>query len=563
MYRPRQAALGGSFSTYVGFLQANSEIYEELVRKIQAMDLRKEAGAVLDRVLLAAQFAVRFHPGRFVDGRIENLALEVGMGLGSLTAEESGFVLPAVTRNEKRRRVLHVASSVQEIGGLTRMLYNWARNDESSFHSLALINQWDLPIPCWLSEAIRNGSGELIVLPKGSSLCQKAKWLRETARRVSDLVVLHHATFDVVPTVAFAADGCPPVALLNHADHEFWLGGSVSDIIINLRSVGSEHTAKRRFILSNAVIPIPLQDQQERVSRRNARHALGIPEDQIVLLSVSRGVKFRPCGPYDFVATQGKILERHPGTGLYLVGESSGGIAPYLRRPPHKRLHFVGSMEDPSLYHAAADIYLESFPFGSQTALLEAALNGLPVVPAYAPLFPLLVANDDAVQDLIPNPENEREYMDRVEHLIQQPEQRKELGERLRKRLLVDHVGQGWLNRLAVLYRQTDGLTHCPQPLPHSSCNWEDADIGLSVWRAMVNSNHYSMDTSADIAPAVLYHTAFLAKDVGDYGRARRFAWRAVWHDPYRWASWRLLVITLLGRSGRLVRQALRCASWR
>ena len=429
---PNQAAPGGSRAAHVGFLQANSEAYEGLVRKIQTMDLRKETEAVLDRVLLAAQFAVQFHPGRFVDGGIENVALEIGRELGSFTAEENGFALP-VTRKEDRRRVLHVASSVLGIGGLTRMLYNWARNDKSSCHSLALINQSDVPIPLWLSEAVRSGGGDLVVLPKGSRLCQKAKWLRETARRVADLVVLHHGAFDVVPTVAFAADGCPPVALLNHADHEFWLGGRCPDLVINLRTAGSEHTAKRRFISSNTVIPIPLQDPQKGVSRRDARQALGIPEDQIVLLSVSRAVKFRPCGLYDFVATEGKILVRQPGASLYVVGESPEGIAPYLRSALHERLHFVGSMEDPSLYRAAADVYLESFPFGSQTALLEAALSGLPVVPAYAPLFPLLVANDDAVQDLIPNPQNEQEYMERVEYLIQQPERRVELGERLRE----------------------------------------------------------------------------------------------------------------------------------
>jgi len=81
----------------------------------------------------------------------------------------------------------------------------------------------------------------------------------------------------------------------------------------------------------------------------------------------------------------------------------------------------VGSIEDPSVYRAAADIYLEGFPFGSQTALLEAALVALPVVSSYAPLFPLLAANDDAIQDLITNPKEEQEYMERVDLLIRQP----------------------------------------------------------------------------------------------------------------------------------------------
>jgi len=542
---------------YAGFLQVNSETYEELVHKTSTMGPQNEAEAVLDQVALAARFAVQFHPGRFVDGAIENLALEIGAQLRNITADESGIALPLAPKKGDRRRILHVATSVMGIGGHTRMLNNWVQSDKGSCHWLILTNQGDFPIPEWLSEAVRSTGGDLVVLPKGSGLCQKAKWLRGTARRVADLVVLHHGSFDVLPTVAFAVDGCPPVALLNHADHEFWLGGSVSDIVINLRTVGSEHTCMRRFISTNTVIPIPLPHMQKGMARSNARTALGIPQDQIVLLSVSRPIKYRPCGPYDFVATAGKILDRNPEAHLYVVGESSAGIAPYLRCGLHERLHFVGSIEDPSLYRIAADAYLESFPFGAQTALLEAAVSGLPVAPAYAPLFPLLVANDDAVKHLIPNPKNEQEYIEGVEQLIRQPELRNELGSKLRECLLLDHVGVGWQHRLTDLYRQTDFLSHRPKHLPTSQCKSDDADIGLSLWHAMANGNNYFMDTSADIASAVLCHTAFLAKDTGDYARARRFIIRALRLDPYHWASWRLLLISLIGRWGKLLRQAL------
>src|SRR5690606_34285328 len=103
---------------------------------------------------------------------------------------------------------------------------------------------------------------------------------------------------------------------------------------------------------------------------------------------------YRPCSHYDFTATARKILDRNLLAHLYVVGETLQGLAPYLRSSLHDRLHFVGPVDDAKLYRASADVYLESFPFGSQTALLEAALSGLPVVPAYAPLFPLLVAND-------------------------------------------------------------------------------------------------------------------------------------------------------------------------
>ena len=303
---------------------------------------------------------------------------------------------------------------------------------------------------------------------------------------------------------------------------------------------------------SNTVLPIPLANLTEMISRRDARQAVGIPANQVVLLSVGRAEKYRPCGPYDFVSTANNILDRHPSTHLYVIGESQDGIAPYLRRTIHERMHFMGSIEDPSLYRSAADIYLESFPFGSNTALLEAALSGLPVVPAYAPLSPLLVAGNDATQDLLLNPEREQEYIDRVGLLIQKPDQRAELGTRLRERLMVDHVGEGWLNWLAALYQRTDLMTHRPQAVPVSTCITTDADIGLSIWNAMSDGTYKI--AFEDHVESSLSHTAFAAKEAGDYAKARRFAWRALLHNPYRGAFWRLFAVAVLGKTLSAIR---------
>lgn len=284
---------------------------------------------------------------------------------------------------------------------------------------------------------------------------------------------------------------------------------------------------------------------------------LGIPEDQTVLLSVGRGEKYRPCGNYDFVFTAEKILDRHSGVHLYVVGESMSGISPYLRCNVHERLHFVGSIEDPSNYRAAADLYLESFPFGSQTALLEAALSELSVVPAYAPFFPLIVANDDALQDLIPNPKNEEEYLETVALMIQQPDKRAVLGIKLRERLLLDHVGDGWLERLSRLYHETERLVHGPRPIPEAMCCITDGDIGLSLWHIMADGKTFSRDISTDNVGAVLCHSAFVAKVVGDYPSARRFALQAVLHDCCSSSNWRLFGVTMLGRVGLLARRVL------
>jgi len=536
------------------FLLANSEAYEWLVQKISLMDKRSNAEAVLSYLKKAASFAISYHSGRFADGAIENLALEIGERLPDhLTHNEN--VLPTVTQKVNNRQVMHVTTRVLEIGGHTRMMYHWILNDSSSCHSVVLVDQGDMPIPFWLSEAVQISGGSLITFHQGDLICDKALRLRRIARQSADLIILHHFGADVVPTVAFATNHCPPVVVLNHADHEFWMGSSVADMVISLRTAGAECTLERRFVSCNQVLPIPLYDNCEEISRTDARRTLGIGMEQVMLLSIGRAEKYRPYGSYSFVETANKILEQNSSAHLYVVGESSAGIVPYLRCAIHERLHFVGVVEFPSLYRAAADVYLESFPFGSQTALLEAALSGLPVVPAYAPLHPLLVANDDALIGVLSNPHDEDEYIERVKLMIRCPDMRVKLGEELRKRLLVDHVGEGWRSSLMALYQKTDILKHRARPIPVTTCNVIETDINLSLWHVVADGRTYTTGVQEDRIETLLRHSAYVAKVVGNYEKARLLSFRAIWHNPFKLASWRLLAVSLLGRSGQSIRR--------
>ena len=542
------------------FLDANRSTYEWLLRRLAAIDPSREPEAALRMVERVAGFAAEFHPGRFADGALENVALKIGRAPGDAPHEGAGFTLPA-PRPRESRRILHVTPRVFGVGGHSRMITHWIRNDRDSRHSVVLMNQGAAVVPDAMAGAVRESGGDIVAFPEASTLLDRAAWLRAIARAGADLVVLHHFASDAVPTVAFAVADTPPVAVLNHADHQFWLGSGVTDLVINLRSVGAVHTAARRYLARNAVIPIPLPDVSEAMPRDVARRELGIPAEQVMLLSVGRPLKYRPCGEYDFVATANRILERVTAAHFYVVGETAAGIKRYLRAAPHERLHFVGTVENPASYLAAADVYLESFPFGSQTALLEASLSRLPVVPAYAPLFPLLVANDDALVDLLPNPATEADYRASAERWIADPAGRHTLGAQLRERLLVDHVGEGWLGRLRQLYAESDALKHEPREIPVAPCSRSGADLSLSEWNVMAEGEPYASGSSRDVAWAALCHAASIASIAGDVAAARANALRALLHSPARRASWRLAERLLLGAGMRRLRQRAAAAN--
>src|SRR5262249_13626191 len=162
---------------------------------------------------------------------IENRALEIGLATKDVVNEGPSCPFLNLPPKDARRKVLHVATWVQSVGGHTKLIANWIAHDPDSCHSLLITrgssSQREEPIPPWLREAVSDNGGCLVELPPGG-LLSKALSLRAVVQQDVDMVVMHHHPDDVVPVVAFATGRCPPVAILNQAHHVFWLGSSVA-----------------------------------------------------------------------------------------------------------------------------------------------------------------------------------------------------------------------------------------------------------------------------------------------------------------------------------------------
>jgi hypothetical protein len=563
--REGRRGLHYSVSREVGgaFLASNSDAYDTVVAAARRAHAQAGPHEALAAVSRAARFANRFHPGRFADGALENISLEIGMG--SACGTSRALQALACADNLRRRRVLHVASAVFGVGGHTRMLHRWICNDQESAHSIVLTSQGDAPVPTWLESAVRATGGVVVALTPQSDIVEQAAELRQMSQVGADVVMLHHGGTDPVPTLAFATHDCPPVGVINHADHAFWLGGSVADSIINLRTIQGGELDSRRFAPRSMVLPIPLELPGLQHTRAIARQMLGVSPGEVVLVTIGRALKYRPCGDYDFVKTGNEILDRNPKSLLFVVGASAEELVPFLRCAPNSRMRFIGALEDPGLYRAAADVFLESFPFGSNTSVLEAALHGLPVVPAYDPLCALLVAGNDSLTGAMTTPVNEEAYIDRASELIRRGMLRADVGDALRDRVRIDHVGDGWSAHLSKLYEHLGSTRHHPRRLPEAPCLATALDVGLSVWSAIADGKTGHGHCDVTTRASARRHAAFVAKDVGNYGSARRSAFSAARSDPLDAASWRLLFVSLLGGAGGRMRAALRTGQpwWR
>jgi glycosyltransferase involved in cell wall biosynthesis len=494
------------------FLRRNSGHYEALVGLLQSRSLRPEAWLSCARRV--AEFAQFNHPGRFADGALENVALQLGEELrpcSKVNRQRPGAW--RADHGSRGFRVLHVATVVCAVGGHTRTISNWARNDHTASHSLVVTAQASEPIPRWLVAALKQSGGSVIALPEGAPTLTRAAWLREVSEDGFDLVVLHHFGHDPVPTVAFARPGGPPVAVLNHADHLYWLGGGVSDLAVNLRRI-SGLLNERRFIRDEVIVPIPLSDASNGMSKSDARRALGIPEGQTVLLSVGRATKFKPTGRHDFFRSSAEALRRHPKAHLYVVGVGPSDLAAPLPSDVADRIHLPGEIQNPAAYQRAADVYLEPFPFGSQTSTLEAGFAGLAPVLAWQPPCPLLVTNDDALDGIAGNAASEDEYVEQISRLLRELALRSELGERFRRNVVSLHIGDQWLGRTRALYETAGRTSHRATRLPKTQCEQTQIDLGLSAWQATSSGN---AGRGLTARRAVVAESAFAARESGDY----------------------------------------------
>lgn len=465
------------------FLTTCNKIYLTIVSQITRLDWQRRPELILKSIELAARFISMFHSGRYADGRIENIAFNIGSQLDDilvrLKPNHPPFDIPKF-EPAPTRHILHVATTIHDIGGHSRLICNWIRNDPGSRHSLLLINQGDVLPPQLVLDAVYQSGGDCVVLPPRAPRVIKAKWLREIAKSSVDFVVLHHHPYDVVPIVAFATEECCPVAVLNHADHVFWVGPSIADLVICIREFSTRLSKTRRFARETALLPVPLIAPAARVTRVEARRRLGLPDDEVVLLSIGAEYKYQPTDSHDFLKTATKILDQNSAASIYLIGVANNMRNRYLRENRHPRLHLLGIIENPSEYQVSADLYLEGFPWNSWIALLETSLLG--VCPVLMPdANPQLRMSDDvALAGLVDNAVNEEAYLARVKRLVHNENERLDLAERVKKSISANHIGEMWQSYLHSIYRDMEGRKHMPGKIPESDRMQTEDDLNLA-----------------------------------------------------------------------------------
>ena len=353
-----------------------------------------------------------------------------------------------------RSRWLHVLTEAYGTLGHTNLCRRWIQYDTGVVHDVILVDQRG-PAPDNLVEAAKSSGGECVVLDAASPLLERAAELRAYAWRNANVVVLHTHPEDVMPTVAFGVAGGPPVLLVNHADHVFWVGCTVADLVLDIRPSGHLWTKQVRGVDRALILPLPLLEDEvlgseglpSSTERCEWRRKLGLPEDGTMLLTVGSATKYQPMPGLDFVATALEILRPCDDAYLVALGPRQEGAWKAASKAVGGRILALGQRPDSIPFCRAANVYLEGFPLGSLTALLEAGQAGLPCVRGPRDCVPPLTSDDLSLARL-PQPQDIKGYIQKAVSLTRDAETRAQLGSKLREAIRAEHCGAGWLSHL-------------------------------------------------------------------------------------------------------------------
>ncbi|MFS0821570.1 hypothetical protein [Bacillus sp. 1P02SD] len=395
---------------------------------------------------IAADYVSYSHAGFFYSNKLEEILSEISL---------------KVIKNDKLDRsknkiqkVLHIASELYAVGGHTRLLQNWINYDVGRYNELVITNQTMEESPKQIIEELAE-KGITVTFLKGKSegILSRAIDLVSIAKEF-DAVVLHIHSYDVIPLIAFSNSQIP-VLLMNHADHRFWIGRSISNMVLELRETGKSLSMKRRLISpeNQSILPIPLKGPVE-ITKEKARKALSINSDDFVIFSVASSYKYKPLHDGGLGEVLLPLVNRYSNLKALIVGPNhSEEYWKDLSKKSNGKIQALGIKPHVDYYYKASDLYLDSYPVSSLTSLLDAGKYSLPI-------FSLekgskgLDLDDISLDQLNYKSGSLKELYESLQMYIEDEKKREEFGNQCFDEISKYHLNPGWVGILDEIFNK-------------------------------------------------------------------------------------------------------------
>lgn len=415
--------------------------FEKLLRDLVRQPRHRQQGLAKKAIHLAVNSSTGYYSSEALESVFTRIAEEIDC--------------PELENTYRKDSILHVMTESYATGGHTRVVERWVKLSEGEQHSLVLTSNCHQTVPDELVAVIKAREGKIIRLEDSLNDIEKGIELRCIASEY-ERIVLHVHMHDVVPLIAFGTDKFKrPVILFNHADHLFWVGVSIADVIADLRSWGQALTLDKRGAKNSFILGIPGEASITSLKndREQIRQKLGIDPGRKLILSAGAPHKYIQLGQWNFTLAITRILENNPDAFFVCIGprpEELPGWAGLSKRF-RERCVALGSKSPEELHEwmAASDLYLDSFPMSGGTALGNAVAIGTPClamksVTGHLDYVLKTGAYCDSLQELQQKASLLLQDSDLAEHAVQELQGALESSEGI----------SVWKQRVAKLYQQ-------------------------------------------------------------------------------------------------------------
>ena len=356
---------------YAEKIEQNKKNFDFLLRNISN---ENEEKLNINIAQYALTYATDNCCGIFYSRKLENFFTDLGRKYSCPVSEEYDS-----------NTYLHVMTTTYLVGGHTRVVERWIKDaDENQRHSVILIKQ-EGEIPLTLKDNIKQKNGELYLIENGKNLIDKALTLRKIASKY-EYVILHTHMDDPTATVAFSHESFHrPVIFFNHADHIFWIGKNVADIIADI-NIKKSITETRRNIKNRLKLPIPVENKKKIIKDKvQSRKKLGISPDAKVIVTSGSAYKykrvFNDTKFYDLIE---KILKKIDKVNVFVIGPNKHDQHwSEIKTKYNGKIWVLGTLpydKGYTDYLSAADLCLDSYPFNGYTTCLDAIAFNLPLI---------------------------------------------------------------------------------------------------------------------------------------------------------------------------------------
>lgn len=375
-----------------------------------------------------ASFARKYHIGIWKDEELEK-------GLHCISKKLSESININAPDNNK---ALFISSSITDYGGHTAAMINWIECIKEE-KRVFFINTYPGRRFGEMSEKVLKEHTEFIDVPSNHRMIERVKFLKQTIKEVSpQYIVLFIDPDDVVAVTALTdllyikRESKPIVYFFNHADHLFWLGVTVIDILINFRKISVGFSEKIRHFNKTQFL-IPLQRKKREII---SSVSMPLIKSKTLSLSIGASWKIVPDGYWDYFGVIRRILLENPEHAHILISKLNGALfkkALSIKREFPERFYLLSDIPNPDEFYKMSDFIIETFPVVGGTVRVDVASRAKPIVCIKNNKCPLLSYTDDIPPDYPLIATTNEEVVSYASQLIKNPSLRKKLGTSLLK----------------------------------------------------------------------------------------------------------------------------------